>query len=354
MAGGQERVLRRRIKSVNSTKKITRAMELIATTRIAKAQARVLAARPYAEQITSVIRSLAAGGAATGQPLLTAKAEVKTVAYVVLAADRGLAGAFNSSVIRMTERAIIADREAGRQSFLVTVGKKAEDYFRFRGYKVDAAFRGFTEQPTYEDARKVAAAVVGPFNDGAVDQVELVYTQFLSAGSQRPVMKRFMPIEMNPPGDTPGNPQGSGKSDYEYEPEPVSILNSLLPRYVESRLFAAMLESAASEHAARQRAMKSATENAGELVKKLSRQMNSVRQASITTEIMEIVSGAEALSSKDGKTDLLKDSVGSGDLFIRRGGSDDTSSAFASVAAAVSVPSIVAAVEGTSEAKPLF
>ncbi len=348
MAGGQERVLRRRIKSVNSTKKITRAMELIATTRIAKAQARVLAARPYAEQITSVIRSLAAGGAATGQPLLTAKTEVKTVAYVVLAADRGLAGAFNSSVIRMTERAIIADREAGRQSFLVTVGKKAEDYFRFRGYKVDAAFRGFTEQPTYEDARKVAAAVVGPFNDGAVDQVELVYTQFLSAGSQRPVMKRFMPIEM----DTAET--GAAKSDYEYEPEPVSILNSLLPRYVESRLFAAMLESAASEHAARQRAMKSATENAGELVKKLSRQMNSVRQASITTEIMEIVSGAEALSSKDGKTDLLKDSVGSGDLFIRRGGSDDTSSAFASVATAVGVPSIVAAVGGTSEAKPLF
>jgi F-type H+-transporting ATPase subunit gamma len=348
MAGGQERVLRRRIKSVNSTKKITRAMELIATTRIAKAQARVLAARPYAEQITSVIRSLAAGGAATGQPLLTAKTEVKTVAYVVLAADRGLAGAFNSSVIRMTERAIIADREAGRQSFLVTVGKKAEDYFRFRGYKVDAAFRGFTEQPTYEDARKVAAAVVGPFNDGAVDQVELVYTQFLSAGSQRPVMKRFMPIEM----DTAET--GAAKSDYEYEPEPVSILNSLLPRYVESRLFAAMLESAASEHAARQRAMKSATENAGELVKKLSRQMNSVRQASITTEIMEIVSGAEALSSKDGKTDLLKDSVGSGDLFIRRGGSDDTSSAFASVAAAVGVPSIAAAVGGTSEAKPLF
>ena len=348
MAGGQERVLRRRIKSVNSTKKITRAMELIATTRIAKAQARVLAARPYAEQITSVIRSLAAGGAATGQPLLTAKTEVKTVAYVVLAADRGLAGAFNSSVIRMTERAIIADREAGRQSFLVTVGKKAEDYFRFRGYKVDAAFRGFTEQPTYEDARKVAAAVVGPFNDGAVDQVELVYTQFLSAGSQRPVMKRFMPIEM----DTAET--GAAKSDYEYEPEPVSILNSLLPRYVESRLFAAMLESAASEHAARQRAMKSATENAGELVKKLSRQMNSVRQASITTEIMEIVSGAEALSSKDGKTDLLKDSVGSGDLFIRRGGSDDTSSAFASVATAVGVPSIAAAVGGTSEAKPLF
>ncbi len=348
MAGGQERVLRRRIKSVNSTKKITRAMELIATTRIAKAQARVIAARPYAEQITSVIRSLAAGGAATGQPLLTAKTEVKTVAYVVLAADRGLAGAFNSSVIRMTERAIIADREAGRQSFLVTVGKKAEDYFRFRGYKVDAAFRGFTEQPTYEDARKVAAAVVGPFNDGAVDQVELVYTQFLSAGSQRPVMKRFMPIEM----DT--TESGTAKSDYEYEPEPVSILNSLLPRYVESRLFAAMLESAASEHAARQRAMKSATENAGELVKKLSRQMNSVRQASITTEIMEIVSGAEALSSKDGKTDLLKDSVGSGDLFIRRGGSDDTSSSFASVAAAVGVPSIAAAVAGTSEAKPLF
>ncbi len=328
MAGGQERVLRRRIKSVNSTKKITRAMELIATTRIAKAQARVLAARPYAEQITAVIRSLAAGGAAGGQPLLTAKTEVKTVAYIVLAADRGLAGAFNSAVIRMTERAIIADREAGRAYFLVTVGKKAEDYFRFRGYKIDASFRGFTEQPTYEDARRVAASVVSKFNDGELDQVELVYTQFLSAGSQRPVTKRFMPIEMDAPSETTG---GSPKSDYEYEPEPVSILNSLLPRYVESRLFAAMLESAASEHAARQRAMKSATENAGELVKKYSRQMNSVRQASITTEIMEIVSGAEALSS-DGKTvDILKDNVNNADLFQARRNLEDTSQGFATL-----------------------
>jgi F-type H+-transporting ATPase subunit gamma len=329
VAGGQERVLRRRIKSVNSTKKITRAMELIATTRIAKAQARVLAARPYAEQITAVIRSLAAGGAAGGQPLLTAKTEVKTIAYIVLAADRGLAGAFNSAVIRMTERAIIADREAGRAYFLVTVGKKAEDYFRFRGYKIDASFRGFTEQPTYEDARRVAASVVAKFNDGELDQVELVYTQFLSAGSQRPVLKRFMPIEMDAPAEAGSS--GSPKSDYEYEPEPVSILNSLLPRYVESRLFAAMLESAASEHAARQRAMKSATENAGELVKKYSRQMNSVRQASITTEIMEIVSGAEALSS-DGKTvDILKDRVNNADLFQARRNLEDTSQGFASL-----------------------
>jgi F-type H+-transporting ATPase subunit gamma len=330
MAGGQERVLRRRIKSVNSTKKITRAMELIATTRIAKAQARVIAARPYAEQITAVIRSLASGGAAGGQPLLTAKTDVKLVAYIVLAADRGLAGAFNSAVIRMTERAIVADKAAGRDYYLVTVGKKAEDYFRFRGYNVAASFRGFTEQPTYEDARRVAASVVGKFNDGELDQVELVYTQFLSAGSQRPVQRRFMPIEMDAPAE---GATGAPQSDYEYEPEPGVILNSLLPRYVESRLYSAMLESAASEHAARQRAMKSATENAGELVKKYSRQMNSVRQASITTEIMEIVSGAEALSS-DGKqpVDLLKDRVGSDDMFqARRRNTEDTSEGFASL-----------------------
>ncbi len=291
MPGGQERILKRRIKTMTSTKKITRAMELIAATRIAKAQQRVHAARPYADQITGVIRSLAAGGAATGQPLLTPKAEVKTVGYIVIAADRGLAGAYNSSVIRQAERAIQADLEAGRSYVLITCGKKAEDYFRFRKYTITQSFKGFSEAPTYENARQVAAAVLARFEAGELDQVELSYMQFLSAGSQRPALKRFMPI------DVEGAGGGGGGAGYEFEPEPVSILSSLLPRYVESRLYAAMLDGAASEHAARQRAMKSATENAGELIRKLSLQMNAARQAAITTEIMEIVGGAEALKA---------------------------------------------------------
>ena len=309
MAGGEERILRRRIKSVNNTKKITRAMELIAATRIVKAQARVAAARPYAEQITAVVQSLAQSGAGNGQPLLTPRASVRRVGFIVIAGDGGLAGAYNSTVIRLAERAMLAEREAGHETALVVVGKKTEDYFRFRKYKIDAAFKGFTTNPTYEDARAIATSVVSSFESGEVDQVELAYTRFLSVGSQRPLLRRFMPIEIEVSGEASG-PQ----ADYEYEPAPEAILGSLLPRYVESRLYAALLDAAASELAGRQRAMKSATENAGELVKKLSRQMNTARQAAITTEIMEIVSGAEALKD-GGSKDLLLDRVGSTDLF---------------------------------------
>ena len=309
MAGGEERILRRRIKSVNNTKKITRAMELIAATRIVKAQARVAAARPYAEQITAVVQSLAQSGAGNGQPLLTPRASVRRVGFIVIAGDGGLAGAYNSTVIRLAERAMLAERAAGHETALVVVGKKTEDYFRFRKYKIDAAFKGFTTNPTYEDARAIATSVVSSFESGEVDQIELSYTQFLSVGSQRPQLRRFMPIEIEGTGEASG-PQ----ADYEYEPAPEAILGSLLPRYVESRLYAALLDAAASELAGRQRAMKSATENAGELVKKLSRQMNTARQAAITTEIMEIVSGAEALRD-GGSKDLLLDRVGSTDLF---------------------------------------
>ena len=313
MAGGEERILRRRIKSVNSTKKITRAMELIAATRIVKAQQRVAAARPYADQITNVIRSLASSGAGAGQPMLTAKDSVHTVAYIVCAGDRGLAGAYNSSVIRLAERALQADVALGRSYVLIAVGKKTEEYFKFRGYKIDTSFKGFTDNPSYENARDIARQVQGRFDAGEVDLVELAYTQFLSAGSQRPVLRRFMPIEL----DTAAGGSGEGASaGYEFEPEPNAILSTLLPRYVESRLFAALLDAAASEHAGRQRAMKSATENAGELVKKFSRQMNTARQASITTEIMEIVGGAEAL--KNASTDLIPAQTHNPDLFQER------------------------------------
>ena len=320
---GQERILRRRIKSMQSTKKITRAMELIAATRIVKAQARVASARPYADQITAVIRSLDAGGAAAGQPLLTSKTSVRKVGYIVMAGDRGLAGAYNSSVIRLAERAALAGRAQGIDFGLITVGKKVEDYFKFRKYAIDAAFKGFTDSPTYENARAVAAEVLKRFESGEYDQIELVYTQFLSAGSQRAVLRRFAPVDLGDSVDRPasaGDTGGGASSGYEFEPEPASILASLLPRYAESRLFAAMLDAAASEHAARQRAMKSATDNAGELIKKLAREMNQARQAAITTEIMEIVSGAEALAEDSREPgDLLLDrSTGVGDLFRNR------------------------------------
>jgi F-type H+-transporting ATPase subunit gamma len=301
MAGGQERVLRRRIKSVQSTKKITKAMELIAASRIVKAQMRVAAARPYSERITTVIGNLASGGAASSSPLLrqVAPGDVHTVAYVVVTADRGLCGGYNTSVIRTAERAIKADVEAGRQYRLILVGKKGEAYFKFRKYDIAASFQGMSDQPTYENAREVAGVVAEMFNSGDVQKVELVYTKFISAGTQRVQHSQFMPLDPASVVEAAGAAGASGgaAADYEFEPSAGGILDLLLPRYAEARLFASMLDSSASEHAARQRAMKSATDNAQELIVKLSRTMNRARQESITTEIMEIVGGAEALSA---------------------------------------------------------
>jgi F-type H+-transporting ATPase subunit gamma len=302
--GGQERALRRRIRSVQATMKITKAMELIATSRIAKAQQRVAAARPYSEQITAVIRNLAAAGAGGDSPLLAEREVVRTVAYVVVAADRGLCGAYNSTVIRAAERSMQRQRAQGRQTRLVTVGKKATSYFRFRGWDIDANFEGFTDQPAYEDARRIAEHVATRFQDGEYDLVELAYTQFLSVASQRVVIRRFMPLDRSMIEQAAEGPH----ADYEFEPEPQEILDRLLPRYAEARLYAALLDGAASFFASQQRAMKSATDNAEDLIVRYTRAMNRARQDAITTEIMEIVGGAEAMrAAKADTTDLLVD-----------------------------------------------
>ncbi len=291
MASGQERQLRRRIKSVQSTKKITKAMEMIAASRIVKAQQRVAAARPYAEQITEVLRQLAASGVGLDHPLLKQR-DVNTVGYVVLAADRGLAGAYNSSVLRTADRALQADKKEGKDYSLSLSGRKAENYFRYRGYRIDEANQGYTEQPSYEDARRVAGGMIERYSEGEVDQVQIVYTRFLSAGSQKVTNSRLLPLEKEAIDDLAAE---GPKADYEFEPSAEGILELLLPRYVESRVFAAMLDASASEHAARQRAMKSATDNAEDMIKSLGVQANKIRQAGITTEIMEVVGGAEAL-----------------------------------------------------------
>jgi F-type H+-transporting ATPase subunit gamma len=326
VAGGKERVLRRRIKSVQTTKKITKAMELIAASRIVKSQQRVLAARPYADQITEVIRNLAAAGAGGGAPLLAAREDVSTVATIVVGGDRGLSGAYNSNAIRMAERNMAAQRKQGQETALVAVGKKVDSYFRFRGFSIAASHTGFSDEPTYEDARAVAASVVPLFEDGTYDRVDIVYTQFLSAGTQVVATRQFLPLDTqavvgSASEQTAGGAakQTAGSSaDYEFEPGPDAILERLLPRYAESRLFAALLEGAASFFAAQQRAMKSATDNAEELIIKLSRQMNRARQDSITTEIMEIVGGAEALrAGKSGEMDLIPDNaLAIGDLMV--------------------------------------
>jgi F-type H+-transporting ATPase subunit gamma len=299
MAGGQERILRRRIRSVQSTKKITRAMELIAASRIVRAQSRVHAAVPYSDAITEVVRDLAAGGAGRDNPLLTPRPEIKKVAHVVITADRGLCGAYNSSVIRAAEGSMREHAHLGREYGLVLVGRKAESYFRFRGFHIDHVFSGFSDQPSYEDARAIARAVEHAFRQGEYDVVELIYTRFISAGRQEIVVRPLMPLETEilQGGHERPTPSAEGEvqPSYEFEPSPEEILARLLPRYVEARTYAALLNAAASEHAARQRAMKAATDNAEDLIVNLTRVMNRARQDAITTEIMEIVGGAEAL-----------------------------------------------------------
>jgi F-type H+-transporting ATPase subunit gamma len=300
MAGGQERILRGRIRSIQSTKKITRAMELIAASRIVKAQQRVHAAVPYSDKITEVVRDLAAGGAGQDSPLLAGRDEVRKTAYVAIAADRGLCGGYNAGVQRAAEGEIKADVANGKDYHVIPVGRKVEGYFRFRGYKLGESFSGFTDSPSHADAKRIGSYVVDLFTSGEVDRVELVYTRFISAGSQEVVLRPLVPLsaETIEGGDgRPGAPAEGVAGGYEFEPDPTTILETLLPRYVEARVYAALLNAAASEHAFRQRAMKSATDNAEDLIKTLSRIMNRARQDSITTEIMEIVSGAEALGA---------------------------------------------------------
>jgi F-type H+-transporting ATPase subunit gamma len=345
MPGGKERELKRRIASIGSTKKITRAMELIAATRVVKAMQRADAARPYARQITAVIENLAAGGASVDHPLLQEADDVKRVGFIVMAGDRGLAGAFNSNPIRAAERQLMAHQTEGKDYVLFCVGKKPTAYFKFRNYRVDHAYEGFTADPTYEDARRIADEVAEAFISGEVDEVELIYTEFVSMGTQRVSVRRFLPLEDTSVMAEVGGGSAEATASYEFEPSPEAVLESLLPRYIEARLFGALLDNAASEHANRQRAMKSATDNAEELITKLSREMNAARQASITTEIMEIVGGAEALGS--GAADELD--VAS--LLAEIAGGDGASRAAAAAATATAV--LDAGPYGAGSAAPL-
>ena len=298
MPGAKERELRRRVNSIQSTKKITRAMELIAATRVVKAMQRAEAARPYARHITSVIENLAAGGASVDHPLLRDEGEVRNVGFIIVAADRGLAGAYNTSVIRAAERQIMGHQTEGKGYSLFCVGKKSRSYFRFRNYRIDHIYEGFSDNPSYEDARGIADDVAAAFISGEIDLVELIYTEFVSMGTQTVNVRRFLPLESTETMATEGGGEEGLVSAFEFEPSPEAVLESLLPRYVEARLFGALLDGAASEHASRQRAMKAATDNAEDLITKLSREMNQARQDAITTEIMEIVGGAEALGSE--------------------------------------------------------
>jgi F-type H+-transporting ATPase subunit gamma len=308
MAGGQERVLRRRIRSVQSTKKITKAMELIAASQIVRAQSRIAANRPYREGMARIVVQTALADPRAAAKLLGTPESVASVGIVSIVGDRGLAGAYNSSVFRATERLVAEKTAAGAAVRLFTVGKKAPSYFRFRGIEVEQSFAGFTDRPTFADAREVAAAASASFVDGEMDQLLLVSTRFVSAGTQVVRQHQLLPLPLpeSDDGDTESDADGAASttadpSGYtEFEPEPRKLLAELAPRAVESEIFSAFLEGSASFFTSQQRAMAAASDNADELIRTLSRIMNRARQDAITTEIMEIVGGAEALRHSKG------------------------------------------------------
>jgi F-type H+-transporting ATPase subunit gamma len=298
VAGGQERVLRRRIRSVQSTKKITKAMELIAASQILRAQNRMAANRPYRQGMARIVVEAARGDPLAAAKLLGTPEDPQRVAVLAVVADRGLSGPYNSTVLRATERLLADLVRQGRQVRLFTVGKKAQSYFRFRHQEVARAFVGISERPSFADARVVAEALAAPFAAGEVDQVLLVATHYLSAGSQVVETRQLLPLPDPREGMDRAEEVRSGYT--EFEPDVETLLTELAVMAVESEVFTALLEGAASFFTAQQRAMAAATDNADELIRTLSRIMNRARQDAITTEIMEIVGGAEALRQSKG------------------------------------------------------
>jgi F-type H+-transporting ATPase subunit gamma len=289
----QLRVVRRRIRSVQSTMKITRAMELISASRVARAQQRVQQARPYTEEITAALESVVSTEVLLSHPLLEQREESRAAAVLVVTSDRGLAGPYNANVLRTAGELQQHLREDDIEPKLYVTGRKGVAYYRFRQREIEESWTGFSHAPSYDDARKVVDVLVDAFLHQQVDQIHAVYTTFVSAATQRAVARRFVPLVIEEVEERPPEPI----PQYLYEPSPERLLDALLPRYVEARVFTAMLESAASEHAARRRAMKAATDNAEELIEDLTREYNQARQAQITQEIMEIVGGAEALQT---------------------------------------------------------
>ena len=304
----QLRELRSRIKATKSIGKITKAMELIATARITKARAKVAASRPYAEEITKVLSALAGAAANLDHPLLVERPNPKRAAVLVVTSDKGQCGGYNTNVLKATEELLALLREEGKQPEVYVTGSKGLNYYRFRGREVSGSWTGFSDQPGYADAVETAETLVGSFLAGTddaagnadgiegVDEIHVVYTEFVSMLTQRPVAKRVAPLEVEYTEGEEQPPAGLLPS-YEFEPSADRLLSALLPKYINTRLYSALLESAASELAARRTAMKAASDNANDLVGTLTREMNQARQAQITQEISEIVGGANALTA---------------------------------------------------------
>jgi F-type H+-transporting ATPase subunit gamma len=305
----QLRELRSRIKATKSIGKITKAMELIATARITKARAKVAASRPYADEITKVLSALAGAAANLDHPMLVERPNPKRAAVLVVTSDKGQCGGYNSNVLRATEELLALLRDEGKQPQVYVTGNKGLNYYRFRDRPVEDSWTGFSDQPTYTGAVAAGEALVQSFMAGVddehgnadgiagVDEIHIVYTEFVSMLTQRPIAKRVAPLEVEYTDGEEQKPAGELLPSYEFEPSADKLLDALLPKYINTRLYAALLESAASELAARRTAMKAASDNANELVGNLTREMNQARQAQITQEISEIVGGANALTA---------------------------------------------------------
>ncbi|MGW2445012.1 F0F1 ATP synthase subunit gamma [Streptomyces sp. NPDC001675] len=303
--GAQLRVYKRRIRSVSATKKITKAMEMIAASRVVKAQRKVAASTPYATELTRAVTAVGTGSN-TKHPLTTEAENPARAAVLLLTSDRGLAGAFNSNAIKAAEQLTERLEREGKQVDTYIVGRRGVAHYNFRERKVAESFTGFTDEPSYADAKKVAAPLIEAIEketaDGGVDELHIVYTEFVSMMTQTALDARLLPLRLEEVAEK-AVPKGEILPLYDFEPSAEDVLDALLPRYVESRIYNALLQSAASKHAATRRAMKSATDNAGELINTLSRLANAARQAEITQEISEIVGGASALADATAGSD---------------------------------------------------
>ncbi len=305
----QVRVLRQRVKSVKSTQKITKAQEMIATSRIAKAQAKVAAAAPYSRQITDVLTALASVST-LDHPLLNERETPKRAGILLISADRGLCGGYNSAVIKAAEELGALLRSQGKEPVLYVIGRKGLGYFKFRNRPVVQSWSGFSERPTYSDAERATEALLPSFiagsagttadGDPGIDEIHLVSTHFVSMITQRPQARRMAPMEIE---YVETDSTSTLLPSYEFEPSSDVLLDEMLPKYLKTRIYAALLDAAASESAARRAACKAATDNANDIIKNLSRQANQARQAQITQELTEIVGGADALAASGNEED---------------------------------------------------
>lgn len=309
--GAQIRVYKRRIRSVSATKKITKAMEMIAASRIVKAQRQVAASSPYADELTRAVTAVATGSN-TKHPLTTEAENPTRAALLLVTSDRGLAGGYSSNAIKAADRLTERLRAEGKEVLPYVIGRKGLAYYSFRDRDVVDSWTGFSDSPQYGNAKDVAAPLIEALTtdsaEGGVDELHIVFTEFVSMMTQTPVARRLLPLSLEDAG-TAGEEavaerkKGEALPLFEFEPSAEGVLDALLPRYVESRIYNALLQAAASEHAARRRAMKSATDNAEDLIKSLTRLANAARQADITQEISEIVGGASALADANAGSD---------------------------------------------------